>query len=160
MRQVLLWRDTNPTYISIHAPARGATNLGGSDIVAIDVFQSTHPRGVRRLLCLLDFCCNFHFNPRTREGCDKNVLCFICLDFSFQSTHPRGVRLSVFYDFILCHIFQSTHPRGVRPVLNSNISSINFKFQSTHPRGVRQTELKNKIKNKTISIHAPARGAT
>ena len=72
----------------------------GCDVQAIsgasaaDIFQSTHPRGVRRAR-----------KHRTRS------------DVTFQSTHPRGVRL---YHGIYCNHkirFQSTHPRGVRPAL-------------------------------------------
>ena len=55
------------------------------------MFQSTHPRGVRRLsVGSIDR--RIRFNPRTREGCDVILNSF---DFSlqvFQSTHPRGVR--------------------------------------------------------------------
>ncbi len=78
-------------YVSIHAPARGATaarvwrSLG-------NLFQSTHPRGVRLQLIHKDN--NFHL---------------------FQSTHPRGVRPMELIQTLLGHQFQSTHPRGVRP---------------------------------------------
>jgi len=34
------------------------------------VFQSTHPRGVRRLLIFFPIPRQACFNPRTREGCD------------------------------------------------------------------------------------------
>ena len=56
-------------YISIHAPAKGATKLtiGIGEII---LFQSTHPRRVR----LSTRCSNGvdeNFNPRTREGCDE-----------------------------------------------------------------------------------------
>ena len=54
--------------VSIHAPARGATNLKVLDGVKIS-FQSTHPHGVRRLVRL-----NYILYKK------------------FQSTHPHGVR--------------------------------------------------------------------
>ena len=80
--------------ISIHAPARGATDVLNPNFVPSDVFQSTHPRGVRHKIIIdwLQFTLLFqsthprgvrldviseneyffkHFNPRTREGCDK-----------------------------------------------------------------------------------------
>ena len=55
--------------ISIHAPARGATDI--DDITDGDgtLFQSTHPRGVRPFVFALTAEVG-HFNPRTREGCD------------------------------------------------------------------------------------------
>ena len=100
--------------ISIHAPTWGATSRDcdscGSVFhfnprthVGCDVgyrlqvltrkrFQSTHPRGVRRI--------------------GKNTFTVTEL---FQSTHPRGVRLGSTLTIVWIHrIFQSTHPRGVR----------------------------------------------
>jgi len=59
--------------VSIHAPARGATEYS-QDSPNEQMFQSTHPRGVR--LWML---------PRPARA------------FGFQSTHPRGVRLYSFY---------------------------------------------------------------
>ena len=58
--------------ISIHAPARGATSLVFVRVMLLLLFQSTHPRGVRLGLYLLQLlACNF--NPRTREGCDLKL---------------------------------------------------------------------------------------
>ena len=55
------------------------------------LFQSTHPRGVRR---------GIGYVPRYYDW--------------FQSTHPRGVR-HIYLDFKdYLEKFQSTHPRGVR----------------------------------------------
>ena len=54
--------------VSIHAPARGATVLA-SFLGNAWVFQSTRPRGARRLAALnrrMPHC----FNPRAREGRD------------------------------------------------------------------------------------------
>ena len=56
-------------YVSIHAPTRGATMLFAASKIAT-MFQSTHPRGVRRI-----------------------VVSVLLPPFMFQSTHPRGVRL-------------------------------------------------------------------
>ena len=55
--------------ISIHAPARGATNGRKQVTNAAWAFQSTHPRGVRRTLY---------------SAINDAMV--------FQSTHPRGVR--------------------------------------------------------------------
>ncbi len=62
--------------VSIHAPAWGATSRCAAWVLEIDEFQSTHPRGVRRLSSHSDF-------SASRE---------------FQSTHPRGVRPNTIYD--------------------------------------------------------------
>ena len=129
-------REYDCDWISIHAPARGATNqaaiLGriradfnprtreGCDpnrfatMSPEAVFQSTHPRGVRRqraweaekgnrisihapargaTLRSGSACTRTtYFNPRTREGCDKSLSGMSISGMEFQSTHPRGVR--------------------------------------------------------------------
>ncbi len=54
--------------VSIHAPARGATSIGTA-LFLVNMFQSTHPRGVRpSQQCFIALVTSF--NPRTREGCD------------------------------------------------------------------------------------------
>ena len=98
--------------ISIHAPTWGATahvctHESGSEFQSTHprgvrrlsdfrrypkmIFQSTHPRGVRHRLSVdrLEF---QHFNPRTHVGCDPLSVTMAKRSFSFQSTHPRGVR--------------------------------------------------------------------
>ena len=99
--------------ISIHAPAWGATTDSavswlhradfnprtrmGCDFSSQpspslgDVFQSTHPHGVRHGSAEVR---NHQddFNPRTRMGCDGHIaLCPRWIN-KFQSTHPHGVR--------------------------------------------------------------------
>ena len=56
-------------------------------------------------------------------------------------------------------IFQSTHPRGVRLFLDVIVDSP-IPFQSTHPRGVRRSRISRLKRSGSISIHAPAWGAT
>ena len=98
----------------------------------------------------------------------------------FQSTHPHGVRHLRIQQAATEHWFQSTHPHGVRHFLSSK-SFTQIEFQSTHPHGVRPSEASAAIQrtgfnprtrtgcdpifgmevaNGTVSIHAPARGAT
>ena len=103
--------------------------------------------------------CNFHFNPRTREGCDSTFPTFSEFMSTFQSTHPRGVRLLIAILSIALVTFQSTHPRGVRPKTRQGASA-KKRFQSTHPRGVRLIYIIKAARSRNISIHAPARGAT
>ena len=55
--------------ISIHAPARGATEIF-TRIYAAMQFQSTLPRGERRLSFARLTPINSNFNPRSREGSD------------------------------------------------------------------------------------------
>ena len=59
--------------ISIHAPARGATGEYANTLADVK-FQSTLPRGERRSGgsgCPVD---KYHFNPRSREGSDSPFL--------------------------------------------------------------------------------------
>ena len=167
-------------HISIHAPTWGATAKIWEDFLE-RIFQSTHPRGVRRLSSLI-----------------------VTASLLFQSTHPRGVRprLQLLSDNLLR--FQSTHPRGVRhrklyfPLPKTKISihaptwgatflgifrtrgpryfnprthvgcdtepssggPVKRVFQSTHPRGVRRCEPCRGGAYVSISIHAPTWGAT
>ena len=79
--------------------------------------------------------------------------------YVFQSTHPRGVRHNGDPVWTYGVLFQSTHPRGVRRVRSPPYKP-SLVFQSTHPRGVRLRLLRQISKCKTISIHAPTRGAT
>ena len=101
--------------VSIHAPARGATESAQAWIDEQDSFQSTRPRGAR----LAD--------TRSKFGC-----------ITFQSTRPRGARLADI--------------RGRHTMTGA--------FQSTRPRGARQHALIGIMFNLSVSIHAPARGAT
>ena len=128
-------------------------------LVSLPLFQSTHPRGVRRD--------RPHRSIRYRQ---------------FQSTHPRGVRQALIAWQCALTMFQSTHPRGVRHIVRSSLPRY-YRFQSTHPRGVRhghifrmatssssfnpRTRVGCDITNPegvkapaVVSIHAPAWGAT
>ena len=148
-----------PRSVSIHAPAWGATicmvtspfgvfsfnprTRVGCDLFQADVnafaglFQSTHPRGVRRMTT----------NSASRSK-------------GFQSTHPRGVRPAKGRGLRCARSrFQSTHPRGVRRQQGAT-RALPGMFQSTHPRGVRLVRRRGRRSVSRVSIHAPAWGAT
>ena len=77
--------------ISIHAPARGATNPS----------------------CLGEWYC-MYFNPRSREGSDSyDKLCTHTIGISIHAP-ARGATVISSHDIINA-IFQSTLPRGERP---------------------------------------------
>ena len=120
------------------------------------MFQSTHPRGVRRCPSprrQSTFC----FNPRTHVGCDTNKLISVKIQPvsihapTWGATHKAEASATKF-------LFQSTHPRGVRPRAICLVSSSTW-FQSTHPRGVRRIILFI-VCIINVSIHAPTWGAT
>ena len=99
------------------------------------------------------------FNPRTRMGCD---LYDMTIDISSDSFNPRtrmGCDMLPSGSNPLSFWFQSTHPHGVRPGpwIVERTSPL---FQSTHPHGVRPYFTSISILTYTVSIHAPAWGAT
>ena len=127
------------------------------------MFQSTHPRGVRRpqdgVGPAAGALVSIHAPAwgATFWGCKKPR----CIPW-FQSTHPRGVRQECVIPYIspidgfnprtrvgcdsmasyrpsMIFLFQSTHPRGVRPMRQATSDKEDAMFQSTHPRGVRRT---------------------
>ena len=144
-------------FISIHAPAWGATgmfrNISG-------VARNFNPR--TRVGCdwpVMAACAaTVYFNPRTRVGCD-----------TYDAPKDDGVDISIHApawgatveggDARYASLFQSTHPRGVRPP-NDYHPNGQHPFQSTHPRGVRRPGTVDVLIAGTISIHAPAWGAT
>ena len=105
------------------------------------------------------YCRRAHFNPRARVGRDVAFRIFAQQIVGFQSTRPRGAR--PFGDDFLsrCGKFQSTRPRGARPCA-PHICRSRCRFQSTRPRGARLRLLLRRLGRCSISIHAPAWGAT
>ena len=184
--------DRGRAPVSIHAPAWGATpgtikpvpgvtgfnprTRVGCDCCVTPIsaflakFQSTHPRGVRRLPWHPYWCSWPCFNPRTRVGCDLTVFdrVRIALEVSIHAPAWGATYTEFrqgFHLYVSIHApawgatrnpsctssrrsaFQSTHPRGVRPQ-NGIRWKVADAFQSTHPRGVRQGEGANlKIRN-------------
>ena len=145
--------------ISIHAPTKGATSSVYTVLVKICGISIHAPtKGATSFigLCNLN---NWHFNPRTHEGCD--LASPSCLDFQlvFQSTHPRRVRQASQLARLPMMLFQSTHPRRVRQA--SQLARLPMMlFQSTHPRRVRHVAFPHSLGGLGISIHAPTKGAT
>ena len=144
-------------------------------------FQSTRPRGARRIRASSSPSTALCFNPRAREGRDCTSATTRALTSWFQSTRPRGARripprcmpyLSLFqstrprgarrrraHDSRADPQFQSTRPRGAR-LIDDKIIRRPKKFQSTRPRGARLANGDDDIYALLVSIHAPARGAT
>ena len=99
-------------------------------------FQSTHPRGVRRVDIVDTFHINTHFNPRTREGCDA-------------AASPKGAG---------CLHFNPRTREGCDADL-SGLDEDNAISIHAPARGATNLRSAN-ITEAMISIHAPARGAT
>ena len=122
-------------HVSIHAPAWGATRCGRFS--HIDSGVSIHAPAwgaTARAASAAGAPC---FNPRSRVGSDEQY---------FIDAGDRSM-------------FQSTLPRGERLIPTFRISRP-FMFQSTLPRGERQEDIRVRLGNGVVSIHAPAWGAT
>ena len=142
--------------ISIHAPARGATKF--QNVISLcNLFQSTHPRGVRHFFRVIISTMEY-FNPRTREGCDRisSRLPFLVLA-NFNPRTREGCDLfRAIRSLFLCNFNPRTREGcDVGMVRGTIIQCISIhapargatapdrrlrqgqRFQSTHPRGVR-----------------------
>ncbi|GAK53093.1 hypothetical protein U14_04352 [Candidatus Moduliflexus flocculans] len=123
--------------VSIHAPARGATNGAG---VSWHVEQC--------------------FNPRAREGRDIGNSRSKLQIRLFQSTRPRGAR-HYFFDVYYISIIVSIHAPARGATCRERLQSSGMRtFQSTRPRGARLASCSSADSRTHVSIHAPARGAT
>ena len=120
--------------ISIHAPARGATLF--RNVMQLETQISIHAPA---------------------RGATVKELCEIVWG-EFQSTLPRGERPMGGFKFLGNNGFQSTLPRVERPIEggaiagNANFNPRSREWSDRHHRKGRP--------NRTISIHAPASGAT
>ena len=123
--------------VSIHAPARGATENTCHFFCPMCMFQSTRPRGARQRRTQPE---RYHvsFNPRAREGRDNDRR----NDAPGQrrvSIHApaRGATTMRQHAGRSPSLFQSTRPRGARPAEQDANEATNT-FQSTRPRGARR----------------------
>ena len=166
--------------VSIHAPARGATR-GPCHCDVSPVFQSTLPHGERppcRRMCRA----LRRFNPRSRTGSDVRVN---PLRHRHPSFNPRsrtgsdGRHWSAYQRRGLVSIHAPARGATQAPIRRPmqaarfnprsrtgsdkyarHQSATGLEFQSTLPHGERRGDLLAAHAQPTVSIHAPARGAT
>ena len=124
-----------------------------SDIRAGFKFQSTHPRRVRRRICLIIWLYSC-FNPRTHVGCDTICLLSSSRIYLFQSTHPRRVRLGFHLHLLPLNCFNPRTHVGCDSGFGFCLKS-DIQFQSTHPRRVRLAVPSPVNDEENVSIHAP-----
>ena len=77
--------------ISIHAPAKGATASTTPSGISAKNFNPRSREGSDRDVVVL-FVVLLYFNPRSREGSDCQLLATCNAQKSFQSTLPRRER--------------------------------------------------------------------
>ena len=120
--------------ISIHVPTRGTTRAARGPYHTAS-FQSTCPRGARRLQIRWRLSARANFNPRAHEGHD------VIADNKFYQL------------MISIHV----PTRGTTP--DRSVTAQSQTFQSTCPRGARHRHpIFNGVTG--ISIHVPTRGTT
>ena len=126
---------------------------------AVSLFQSTHPRGVRRYVpyrLLWDDWVSIH---APAWGATRPKLFTMFKAMRFQSTHPRGVRRRFIQRNFMPLLFQSTHPRGVRRI-ESKPAEIVVNVSIHAPAWGATEDLYVTMDPLPVSIHAPAWGAT
>ena len=143
--------------VSIHAPARGATQPRRPRAHERCVFRSTPPRGGRRSCRDARQPIGRCFDPRPRAGGDRGSSAGRARAAVFRSTPPRGGRPSQSAAALVrLSRFRSTPPRGGRP-RRSRPPMPAMQFRSTPPRGGRPCRCLER-RRPAVSIHAPARG--
>ena len=134
---------------------RSATNHEGRD-----QFQSTLPRGerLREALARRAADCGFQSTLPRGERLDHDSI--ICLPKIVSIHAPAGGATSVRTVYRWISKFQSTLPRGERRLPRREIVAAVKQFQSTLPRGERRDAWQYCDLSLSVSIHAPAGGAT
>ena len=121
--------------VSIHAPARGATEISLDDVYP-DEFQSTRPQGARPALAAKRAAGSKCFNPRARKGRDQG---------GRRGREAHGVSIHA------PARGATGHGRGHGPV----------QVVSIHAPARGATNIAKTVEQRIkVSIHAPARGAT
>ncbi len=100
-----------------------------------------------------------YFNPRTREGCDKSLQMLLWSRENFNPRTREGCDRETWH---LLRQLQHFNPRTREGCDGQSvkIDTLTYIFQSTHPRRVRRITRLSSTIDLTISIHAPAKGAT
>ena len=144
--------------VSTHAPARGATrSLFGKQEGPGSRFNSRPREGGDELEHHTDKAI-VRFNSRPREGGDHREPIGRHIGHDVSTHAPaRGVTFFRFADDLF-YKFQLTPPRGGRPSSGSRTTS-STSFNS-RPREGGDLEHEIQDKYRTVSTHAPARGAT
>ncbi len=143
--------------ISIHAPVRGATAslIASSSAIAISIHAPV--RGAT-FLELRFFVPVLYFNPRSREGSDRQI--FKIIFYLIISIHAP-VRGATSLPNLIVHSVPNFNPRS-REGSDSLICNLSSKKEISIHAPVRgATGLSKKSRQyRNISIHAPVRGAT
>ena len=143
--------------VSIHAPARGATNLKGNlrSIALVSIHAPARGATWDSVWTAKKKMC---FNPRTRTGCDHNTRIRNGLRRRFNPRTRTGCDAPVDAACLIVSVSIHAPARGATKLAGC-LRPLS-QFQSTHPHGVRLLMLCIFLLIPQVSIHAPARGAT
>ena len=122
--------------ISIHAPAKGATNC----------LSHMHLQ-------------SYYFNPRSREGSDVRLSCRAVLPWISIHAPAKGATDHVHYFRVICVISIHAPAKGATNA-PSSLASDPRNFNPRSREGSDAEKRENPLLFFRISIHAPAKGAT
>ena len=144
-------------FISIHAPARGATTVGYVEKTTIEISIHAPARGATRSsACMVRL--KRHFNPRSRAGSDGTSS---LLSVTFAYFNPRSRAGSDFCDVSVYIKRRYFNPRSRAGSDKSAALDARDDCISIHaPARGATTGATPSTETFSISIHAPARGAT
>ena len=150
--------DEVGAFVSIHAPARGATSASPRVISETFRFNSRTREGCD-YPSIKKACKKRGFNSRTREGCDTRQILRACIWSVSIHAPARGATASPFRRLASPIRFKSRTREGcddTRQILRACIWSV-----SIHAPARGATPVGGAVKiSPLVSIHAPARGAT
>ena len=138
----------------------GCDTIDSFKMVEHREFQSTHPRGVRLLSCLPPCFIILVSIHAPAWGATFASMSYLLRILLFQSTHPRGVRHRALFFVGQEQLFQSTHPRGVRRTSIKAKISTRICFNPRTRVGCDIHAPYMGANRQSVSIHAPAWGAT
>ncbi len=147
-----------PYYISIHAPAKGATNRFIVSTILNCISIHAPAKGATGDDADMDEY-RSNFNPRSREGSDipPDFLFLHCTAISIHAPAKGATRqtpLKCIYGMI------SIHAPAKGATYYQQVWEAELIFQSTLPRRERRCAACRNCDIAGISIHAPAKGAT
>ena len=145
--------------ISIHAPARGATSAYIPSPLTVVISIHAPARGATKAQQRFRECTGY-FNPRSREGSDKNVFDSGVTDSVISIHAPARGATAVCFIWQIVDTNFNPRSREGSDKDGASVKLMDRIFQSTLPRGERQKYLAFSSASFAISIHAPARGAT
>ena len=144
--------------ISIHAPARGATFFQGSHFRNVRYFNPRSREGSDEI-STPSFLRSLDFNPRSREGSD---IFFLFHHLSILHFNPRSREGSddIAYDLPASRPDFNPRSREGSDVQSEILYDHGWDFNPRSREGSDAKRLIRSFAESTISIHAPARGAT